>query len=71
MRIISKISRTGHVLSNAPHRTTLIVQALPRSTKEAFKKTCIGKETMRDAIIRLMRFYVLVGGKLPDKMPEE
>lgn len=53
-------------LVGAPHLATMIVQDVPRSTKEAFKRTCVGHESMRDAIVRLMRYYVRMGGNVPE-----
>lgn len=53
------------------HRAYLFIQAIPRTTKDAFKKKCQEhpRETMRDAIIRLMRFYVYSDRNIPDLRP--
>jgi hypothetical protein len=67
-RMVSKISRTKHDLKGAAHGGTLIVIGIPRSTKQAFKRTTVGKETIRDAIIRLMRYYVRVKGNIPTSL---
>jgi len=65
----SKISRKPHwPEGDRPrHKGYLFVQAIPASTKKAFKDTCWRwpRETMRDAIIRLMRFYVRVNKQIP------
>ena len=43
-----------------PHHTaTLFVEALPATTKTAFKVACVKNgTTMRDAIVGLMREYI-------------
>lgn len=72
MPITSKKIRSRKALIDAPHLVTMIIQDVPRTTKEAFKRTCIGKETMRNAIVRLMRYYVQVNGEMPgDKRRSE
>lgn len=65
--MISKISKTPKNKKLAAHRAAILIEAVPLSTRHAFKKTCVGRETMRDAFIRLMRFYVRVDGNIPEE----
>ena len=62
----SKISQTPKNKKEAAHQGVLFVEGIPDSTKLAFKRACVGNETMRDATIRLLRLYVRLQGNLPE-----
>ena len=68
-QIKSKISIARKDKSLQTHRDVLFVDCVPRSTKRKFKIACAAKgktgESMRDAVIRLLRFYVANEGVLP------
>jgi hypothetical protein len=68
-QIKSKISTARQDKSLQTHRDVLFVDCVPRSTKRKFKAACAAKgkkgESMRDAVIRLLRFYVANGGIIP------
>lgn len=67
--IHSKISIARRDKEKQTHRDVLFIDCVPRSTKRAFKSACVAKgktgESMRDAIIRLMRFYAINHGIVP------
>jgi hypothetical protein len=71
MGIKSRISQTPQDKTRSAHQGVLFVEGVPESTKNAFKRACVGKETMRDAVIRLMRFYVYNKGVIPEETEEE
>lgn len=57
------------------HRGVLFLDCIPKSTKQDFKATCAAKgtggESMRDAIIRLMRFYIVHKGIIPGQEEDD
>jgi len=73
--IRSKISTARRDKEKQTHRGVLFIDCVPRSTKRAFKAACVAKgktgESMRDAIIRLMRFYALHQGVIPGQEEED
>lgn len=55
----SKISQKPRDKTKHHHRGVLFLQAIPHSTKAAFKAACAQRDqTMRDAILLFMRDYV-------------
>jgi len=68
-QIKSKISIASKDKSLQTHRGVLFVDCVPKSTKRNFKAACAAKgktgESMRDAVIRLLRFYVKNEGIIP------
>lgn len=68
-QIRSKISVARKNKNEQTHRDVLFIDCVPRSTKQAFKTACTAKgkygESMRDAVIRLLRFYVANEGVIP------
>jgi len=73
--IKSKISVARQNKDKQTHRDVLFIDCVPKSTKRAFKAACVAKgktgESMRDAIIRLMRFYAVNQGVIPGQESEE
>lgn len=73
--IKSKISIARRDKTKQTHRDVLFIDCVPKSTKRAFKATCATKdktgESMRDAIIKLMRFYTLNKGVVPGQESED
>lgn len=58
----SKISQTPLNPEKPRHRGVVFIEGVPTTTKSAFKAECAEREeTMRDAIIKLMRWYVKGG----------
>ncbi len=56
---VSKISVAPANPNATKHRGVLFLEGVPEDTKQLFKAACARKgETMRDAMIRLMRDYV-------------
>lgn len=54
----SRISQTPQDPAARRHEGTLLIQGLPRTTKNPFKAACAKNgETMRDAVIQFMRDY--------------
>lgn len=65
-QIKSKISISRRDKRKQVHRDVLFIDCVPRSTKGRFKAACAEKgESMRDAVIRLLRYYVINEGILP------
>ena len=55
----SKISQTPLNRERPHHKGTLFLEGIPKSTKADFKAACAhNEETMRDALISLMRRYI-------------
>lgn len=55
----SRISVLPADKSVTAHRGTMIIEGIPQDTKQLFKAACARQdETMRDALIKLMRGYV-------------
>ena len=60
MSVKSQISQTPLNRARPHHRGVLFIEGLPKTTKEDFKATCkLKRITMRDAIITLMRRFIL------------
>ncbi len=54
------------------HKSVIFVENIPTTTKLAFKTTCVdNQESMRDAFIRLMRYYFHVRGILQEYPPQQ
>lgn len=70
--IPSKISISHRDKRKQIHRDVVFVDNIPQSTKSVFKSACARKrESMRDAIIRMMRHYACHAGILPGQEAEQ
>ena len=74
-QIKSKISIARKDKTRQTHRDVLFIDCIPRSTKRKFKVACADKgttgESMRDAVIRLLRFCIATNGILPGQEAED
>ncbi len=60
--------RAKKLPGKAKHKGVIWVQDIPATTKQEFKASCAqADEPMRDAFIRLMRYYVRQKGVLGDR----
>lgn len=56
----SKISKVPLNRKEPHHLGTLFLEGVPKTTKSDFKAACaVNEETMRDAMIKLMREYIV------------